>query len=225
MLALMKQGVNAPFQALPSSQGEINFICNPVRVFTVEPLAKRVLLSSFHTGVRIVQQENELNEIVSQVREFMSHQQCVAYLFEDFSALPRCIEHAWQAIPGSQLTDGVKELKQLRLDEVERSRKRALGTRDFPGPARLLISPVQRSGNRCGDQHRQYSTDRLYPVGCTVLARSSSTFWAATGQCPGHDHASEERHNGNDGPISVSSSLLHFRPPVLERILPLGVAA
>ncbi len=225
MLALMKQGMNAPFQTLTSSQGEINFISNLVRVFTAEPLAKRVFPSAFHTGVRIVQQEDELNEIVSQVGEFMTHQQCIAYLFEDFSALHCCIENAWHAIPGSQLTDGVKELKQLRLNEVERSRKRAFGTRDFPGPSGLLITPVQRSGNRCGDQHRQYSTDRLHPGGCTVLARPSSTFWASTGQRPGHNHASEERHNGNDGPISVGSSLLHFFPPVLERILPPGVAA
>lgn len=43
--------------------------------------------------------------------------------------------------------------------------------------------------------------------------------------CPDEECSSAERHNCNHRPVSVGPSVLHDFPPLMDRILPLGVAA
>lgn len=225
ILAAMQQCLDPLGKTLPCVKREINLLCNFVRVFAVEPPAKSIVLGGFDARVRVFQRKNELDEIVGQVGKFMPHQQSVLHLFENFCAFSCGIENARHAVGCVELADYVEHLQQLVVNKVKRASECALGSGDLPRSTSLLVAPVQRGWHACGHQNGQYSSDGLDPVRCAVLAGVRIWSMTATRQCPSHYDAGNERHNCDNGPISVGSSLLHIFPPSMDRILPLGVAA
>lgn len=225
ILAAMQQFLDPLGETLPCIKRAIDLLRNFVRIFAVEPLAKSIVLGGFDACIRVFQSENELNKIVGQVGEFMPHQQSVLHLFEDFCAFSGGIENARHTVGCMEFADYVEHLQQLVVNKVKRASKCALGSGNLPRSTRLLVAPVQRGWHACGHKNGQYSSNSLDPVRWAVLTGSRTWSLTATGQCPRHHDAGNERHNCDNGPISVGSSLLHAFPPLIGRILPLGVVA
>lgn len=225
MLAVMQQCLNSLRKTLPRVKREIGLLRNLVGIFAVEPTAESVVLGGFDARIRVFQREDELDEIVGQVGEFMPHQQSILHLFENCRAFSCGIENAWRAVSCMEIADYVKHLQQLVVNAVKRSSKCALGSGDLPRSSSLLVAPVQHGGHACSHQDGQNSSNSLDPGRCAVLAGARSCSVSTTGQCPRHHDAGDERQNCDNGPVSVGSSLLHTFPLLMARILPSGVAA